>query len=186
MTTDTTEAVQAAQRLLNSRIHLSDVESRDICIVARALLSLADRDLIEEAARVCDDMLAEIKRKHDIVKSDRLVGAYAYVDEVRQTIVALRASAAPSPWCFDMEAAPKDGTPIQADIPGHGSDTIIRWTDGLVDSAGAPCGGWEMADDQEPPDSWTDGACWAVNEDGEPSIQPTRWKPLPAPPKGGK
>lgn len=82
----------------------------------------------------------------------------------------------------DISSAPKDGTPIQAHIPGHGSDIIIRWTDGLMDSADVPCGGWEMADDQEPPDSWTDGICWAVNEDGEPSVQPTHWKPLRSPP----
>lgn len=26
-----------------------------------------------------------------------------------------------------METAPKDGAPIQAKIPGHGSDNIIQW-----------------------------------------------------------
>lgn len=28
---------------------------------------------------------------------------------------------------FPMETAPRDGTPIQAKIPGNGSDNIIRW-----------------------------------------------------------
>lgn len=31
-----------------------------------------------------------------------------------------------------MNDAPRDGTPIQARIPGHGADNVIRWIDGLV------------------------------------------------------
>lgn len=34
----------------------------------------------------------------------------------------------------DMESAPRDGTHIQAEIPGHGSDNVIFWIDGLVDT----------------------------------------------------
>jgi hypothetical protein len=78
-----------------------------------------------------------------------------------------------------IETAPTDGTAIQAEIPGHGADNIIAFHMGLVDEEGDDCGGWCFVEDQEPPDSWTDGWCWAVNEDGEPSVQPTRWKPLP-------
>jgi hypothetical protein len=80
-----------------------------------------------------------------------------------------------------METAPRDGTPFQAKIPGHGSDNILAWTDGLLNSDNRFCGGWSFAEDQEPPDSWTDGICWAVNADGKPSVQPTEWKPLPQP-----
>ena len=75
-----------------------------------------------------------------------------------------------------METAPKDGAIIQAEIPGHGCDNLIWWMDGLVDSEGNDCGGWAFAEDQEPPDCWTDGICWRTNEDGEESVQPTRWK----------
>lgn len=78
-----------------------------------------------------------------------------------------------------METAPRDGTPFQAKIPGHGSDNILAWTDGLLNSDNQFCGGWSFAEDQEPLDSWTDGICWAVNADGNPSVQPTEWKPLP-------
>lgn len=78
-----------------------------------------------------------------------------------------------------IEMAPKDGSDIQAKIPGHGSDNIIAWIGGLVNSNGRPCGGWAFTTDQEPPDSWTDGICWEVNEDGVPSVQPTDWKPAP-------
>lgn len=78
-----------------------------------------------------------------------------------------------------IETAPKDGTYIQARIPGHGGDNIIAWTNGLLNSDGNPCGGWQFMYDQEPPDCWTDGICWEVNEDGKQSVQPTHWKPLP-------
>ena len=79
----------------------------------------------------------------------------------------------------DIKTAPRDGTEIQAEIPGHGSDNIIAWTSGLVDSNDNPCGGWSFMEDQEPPSCWTDGTCWDVNEDGVASVRPTRWKALP-------
>ena len=78
-----------------------------------------------------------------------------------------------------MSEAPRDGTAIQAEIPGHGSDNIIAWhTTALFDSDGNECGGWCFIEDQEPPDCWTDGVCCDVNNDGKPSVQPTGWKPL--------
>lgn len=82
-----------------------------------------------------------------------------------------------------IETAPKDGAPFQAKIPGHGSDNVIGWTDGLIDSDEQPCGGWTFMAEQEPPESWTDGICWTVNEDGIASVAPTHWMPLPEPPK---
>jgi hypothetical protein len=83
-----------------------------------------------------------------------------------------------------IETAPKDGTPIQAEIPGHGSDNVIEWMGGLYDSNGDSCGGWAFThEEQEPPPCWTDGICWQVNEDGVPSVQPVRWRPLPPPPE---
>jgi hypothetical protein len=78
-----------------------------------------------------------------------------------------------------IETAPKDGTPFQAIIPGHGSDNIIAWTDGLLDDNEDDCGSWFFAEDQEPPDCWTDGVCWSINADGKPSVKPTHWKPAP-------
>lgn len=79
-----------------------------------------------------------------------------------------------------IETAPRDGTEIQAEIPGNGSDNVIAWqADAFRDSNDQDCGGWAFVTEQEPPDCWTDGVCWEVNEDGVPSVQPTRWKPLP-------
>jgi hypothetical protein len=82
-------------------------------------------------------------------------------------------------YWYPIHTAPKDGTHIQAKIPGHGEDNIIAWMDGLIDSNGNDCGGWFFAEEQEPPDCWTDGVCWEVNEDGKPSAKPTHWKELP-------
>lgn len=79
-----------------------------------------------------------------------------------------------------IETAPLDGTDIQARIPGHGDDNVIAWqVDAFIDSNGNSVGGWAFTTDQEPPDCWTDGICWEVNEDENASVQPTQWKPLP-------
>ncbi len=77
-----------------------------------------------------------------------------------------------------METAPRDGTAIQAEIPGNGSDNIIAWVGGYVDSRERECSCWQFVEDQEPPSCWTDGVCWEVDEDGVASVHPTRWKPL--------
>ena len=75
----------------------------------------------------------------------------------------------------EIETAPRDGTPIQAEIPGHGRDNIIAWQVDAFEGENGSCGGWAVVSDQEPPDCWTDGVCWASNEDEVPSVQPTRW-----------
>ncbi len=79
----------------------------------------------------------------------------------------------------DIETAPRDGTPIQARIPGHGDDNIIAWLTDTVEGENGPCGCWVFASEQEPPADWSDGYCWAINEDGERSTFPTHWKPAP-------
>lgn len=80
---------------------------------------------------------------------------------------------------YPMSTAPKDNTEIQVRMPGHGADSVVAWVDDLLDRAGNECGGWMFTREQEPPDSWTDGICWEVNEDGEQSVKPTGWKSLP-------
>lgn len=80
-------------------------------------------------------------------------------------------------WRKDMENAPRDGTPLQVKIPGHGDDNAIMWVDTLLDENLSRMGAWCFLDD-EPPESWTDGICWEVNESGEQSVQPTEWKLL--------
>lgn len=78
-----------------------------------------------------------------------------------------------------IDIAPRDGTAIQARIPGNGEDNAIAWCEQFIDSNGDDVGGWAFVSEQEPPDCWTDGVCWARNEDGLPSVQPTHWKELP-------
>lgn len=77
-----------------------------------------------------------------------------------------------------IETAPKDGTVIQAKIPGNGSDNIISWGGCFMDEMDNDCCAWMFVEDQEPPGCWTDGVCWSSNEDGMPSVQPTHWKKL--------
>lgn len=95
-------------------------------------------------------------------------------------LIQARHRSAPS-W-LPIETAPKDGTEIQAKIPGHGSDNMIAWQDGFMNSDNQPCACWVFTSDQEPPDSWDDGVCWSTNASGEASVLPTHWK-LPEPPK---
>ncbi len=75
-----------------------------------------------------------------------------------------------------IETAPKDGTVIQAEIPGNGSDNLIRMQGGFMSEDGEECSCWVFATEQEPPECWTDGVCWASNADEVESMPPTRWK----------
>lgn len=79
-----------------------------------------------------------------------------------------------------IETAPRDGTWVQAKIPSHGSDNIIAWDEGFLNSSGEDVFCWVFPTDQEPPDCWIDGVCWEENEDGVKSIEPTHWKSLPS------
>lgn len=85
----------------------------------------------------------------------------------------------------DISTAPKDGSEIQARIPDHGEDNIIAWERDTIEGECGPTGSWTFTRDQEPPACWTDGWCWSSNEDGEPSVQPTHWKPAPPPSREG-
>lgn len=50
---------------------------------------------------------------------------------------------------------------------------------GNVENKDGMCWAWQTECEDDCPDSWTDGYCWAVNEDGVPSDQPTHWMPPP-------
>jgi len=77
----------------------------------------------------------------------------------------------------EIDTAPRDGTTVQARIPGHGEDNLIAFV--YIGDCGVDGGeayGWAFTSEQEPPSCWTDGYCWASNEDEQPSIQPTHWR----------
>jgi len=38
--------------------------------------------------------------------------------------------------------------------------------------------GWVCLDEGQAPDDWTEGVCWSVNENGNPSTQPIGWSTL--------
>lgn len=82
-----------------------------------------------------------------------------------------------------IENAPRDGTTIQARIPGHGDDNLIAYH--YIGDCGEPDGGdaygWTFVTEQEHPDDWTDGWCWASNDAGKASTKPTHWKAPPSP-----
>ena len=40
--------------------------------------------------------------------------------------------------------------------------------------------GWVAENEDEAPDGWTDGVCWAQNEDGVASTRPVGWSELEA------
>lgn len=42
-----------------------------------------------------------------------------------------------------------------------------------------PCDQWQATREGEHPPCWSDGCCWASNEDENASLQPTRWSPAP-------
>jgi hypothetical protein len=78
-----------------------------------------------------------------------------------------------------FDTAPRDGSEIQARIPGHGDDNVIAWAADSVEDENGSCGTWCFTRDQDPPECWSDGYWWAVNEDLNRSVLPTHWKPLP-------
>ena len=79
-----------------------------------------------------------------------------------------------------IDSAPRDGTAIQARVPGYGDDYVIAWAVGFENEDGGDCGTWAIFEEGEDyPDDWTDGVCWDSNAAEMPSTRPTHWKPLP-------
>ena len=75
-----------------------------------------------------------------------------------------------------METAPRDRC-IAVLLEDNVTTGFVWWEEGLIDSNGNDCGGWSWVD-EEPPDSWTEGYCWEVNEDLKRSMQPVCWREL--------
>lgn len=163
----------------------ADLETELRAALARANLNLKEISANDQHPEILEGpyAIADFAVGEDADENFRRAKVFARViialPTLLDTLTALRAQVEALGW-YQMDSAPKDGTPFQALIPGHGADNIITWTDGLLDSNGEDCGAWVFASEQEPPDDWTDGYCWEVNEDGVPSTKPVLWRPLPA------
>lgn len=75
-----------------------------------------------------------------------------------------------------METAPRDRC-IVVLLENNVTTGFVWWESGFFDEDGKECGTWAWAEDS-PPDCWTDGYCWEVNEDLERSMQPIGWREL--------
>jgi hypothetical protein len=45
-----------------------------------------------------------------------------------------------------------------------------------IDADGRTCDQWQAVHEGEHPPCWSGGACWASNENGDVSLQPTKWR----------
>ena len=136
-----------------------------------------------EAARIPAAPNDVERRLLSVAKTLETAGSQAFAIDFAQLAHDIRAAlnhtTKDDEW-QDIASAPKDGTAIQAEIPGNGADNVIAWQpEAFMSSCEESCGGWAFVTEQEPPDCWTDGVCWDSNEDGVSSVQPTRWKRLP-------
>lgn len=75
-----------------------------------------------------------------------------------------------------MSCAPTDGTPILIETIG-GAFLKAHWDGSFTDGESEPTGAW-VAENEHHPKCWTDGVCWASNEDEEPSDPPKFWQQL--------
>lgn len=78
-----------------------------------------------------------------------------------------------------IETAPRDGTMIWLRL-ASGYEMPAVWMNGFESEKGE-CGAWCAWSENMIPPSWTDGVCWAANENDEPSDHPIGWM-LPPPP----
>lgn len=79
----------------------------------------------------------------------------------------------------DISEAPRDGQTVQVRLVSGMIVYASYEADYCLDSDGALCGQWVCSDELYYPNTWTDGACWQVNENGEISDQPTHFRTLP-------
>lgn len=76
----------------------------------------------------------------------------------------------------DISTAPRDRTVIRVRTVG-GLELDVSWFNGLVNDNGEECGAWLSENVGDQPECWTDGICWEINEDGDPSDRPVSWRP---------
>lgn len=67
------------------------------------------------------------------------------------------------------------GTPVQVKV-GHMVFLARLEREASENSKGDACDQWQAVYDGEHPPCWSEGACWAINADGDASLQPTGWR----------
>jgi len=83
-----------------------------------------------------------------------------------------------------IDSAPYD---TQVRVKVGGMTFVARLiADGSMSDLDTACDQWTAEIDGEHPPCWSGGACWEINEDESPSLQPTAWMPIvpPAAPEG--
>lgn len=84
----------------------------------------------------------------------------------------------------DIASAPLN-TPVLVRV-GEGMTFIARLLpDASMTTADETCDQWQAEYEDEHPPCWSDGCCWESNEDGNASLQPRGWQPLPTPTEQG-
>ncbi len=84
-----------------------------------------------------------------------------------------------------IESAPKDGTVIKVrcEFGNHAIEFEAYW-DAVGEAVdGGTAHGWVAENQDEHPECWHDGVCWASNADENASWPPCSWMPLPLPPQ---
>lgn len=119
------------------------------------------------------DEMKALRAENELLK--KLYDA-ASMSAFRATNALLNASVRELGW-LPIETAPKDGTVIMLQTSGR-HILAARWESGFINSDEEPCNCWVEAYEDTAPESWTDGVCWASNEDEEPSDPPIRWAPM--------
>lgn len=109
--------------------------------------------------------------------------AYELAQALRASNDALTAAqgwVATTAWCLISVAIPKTAEPIVVQTAGGWVfkaylGEMVEGDDGCEHLA------WAASIEGMHPPSWTDGLCWALNEDGAASDPPIAWMPLPTP-----
>ena len=61
----------------------------------------------------------------------------------------------------------------------QGRKLLAFWDGMAVEGPNGSTGAWVAAVEGKHPPCWSDGICWAENEDLKPSDRPVKWQPAP-------
>ncbi len=145
----------------------------------RVSISPADRDAGHPKP---GDMIARNPASHDdqwLIAADYFAANFEPVSTPNET----QNAAVPSPpppvddgWRSIESAPPMVDVLVQT---AGGCVFKAHLSPGAAEDENGPCDAWCAAYEGVHPKCWTDGICWASNEDEEPSDPPVRWRAAP-------